>query len=221
MRVAPLAGETTSSLIDRIAACYYGMEAKALRSCWRWRGSRPRHGGGGVRADGEVVLNAAGREVLARLCGVGQEVLGRALPSWGHEEAKFRAGEGGVPLAVWRVGGAVVGPVAFGCRLCTARRTGAQVRVVRYASRWERVCVRHERWQLDADADQPHEYLDLRGLPEVVTAQRRWAGVVRRAVRAGVGPGEVFALAYAVVGGGVRVGAGGGLATASASGRWW
>lgn len=197
-RVAPLAGEMTSSLIGRVAACY-GMEAKALWSCWRWRGSRPRHEGGGERADGEVVLNAAGREVLARLCGVGQEVLGRALPSWGGEDAKFPAGEGGEPLAVWRAGGAVVGPVAFGCRLCTARRTGAQVRVVRYAPRWERVCVRHRRWLLDADADQPHEYLDLRGLPEVAAAQRRWAGVARRAVRAGVGSGEVFALAYAVV----------------------
>ncbi|MFF9572917.1 hypothetical protein [Streptomyces sp. NPDC014685] len=41
MRVAPLAREATSSLIDRIAACY-GMEAKALRSAigarW-WEGA--------------------------------------------------------------------------------------------------------------------------------------------------------------------------------------
>ncbi|MFB7531456.1 DNA-binding protein [Streptomyces sp. NPDC056178] len=188
----------TSSLIARVAACY-GIEAKALRSYWRWRGSQPRHEGGGVRADGEVVLNAAGREVLARLCGVGQEVLGRALPSWGREDGNLPAGEGGEPLAVWRAGGAVVGPVAFGCRLCTARRTGAQVRVMRYAPLWERVCVRHGRWQLDADADQPLEHLDLHGLPEVVAAQRRWVGVARRAERAGMGPGEVFALAHAVV----------------------
>ncbi|MFF9402715.1 DNA-binding protein [Streptomyces sp. NPDC014744] len=145
------------------------------------------------------MLNAAGREVLARLCGVGQEVLGRALPSWGREDAKFPAGEGGEPLAVWRAGGAVVGPIEFGCRLCTARRTGEPARVVRYAARWERVCVRHERWQLDADADQELEHLDLRSLPEVVAAQRRWAGVARHAVRAGVDPGEVFGLAYAVV----------------------
>lgn len=76
----PLARETTSSLIDRIAA-YYGTEAKALRSCRRRRGSRPRHESGGVRADGEVVLNTVGREVLARLCGAGQEVPRRALPT--------------------------------------------------------------------------------------------------------------------------------------------
>jgi len=73
------------------------------------------------------------------------------------------------------------------------------VRVVRYAPRWERVCGRHRRWGLDADADQPLEHLDLRGLPEVVAAQRRWADVARRAVRAGAGPGQVFALAHAVV----------------------
>ncbi|MER5570645.1 hypothetical protein ABT083_31305 [Streptomyces goshikiensis] len=36
-------------------------------------------------------------------------------------------------------------------------------------------------------------------LPEVSAAQRRWAGVARRAVRAGVVPERVFALAYAVV----------------------
>ncbi|WP_405638624.1 DNA-binding protein [Streptomyces sp. NBC_00019] len=70
---------------------------------------------------------------------------------------------------------------------------------VRYAARWERVCVRHGRWQLDADADQELEYLDLRSLPEVVAARRRWAGVARRAVRSGVEPERVFALAYAVV----------------------
>ncbi|MEU7429025.1 DNA-binding protein [Streptomyces sp. NPDC040750] len=104
-----------------------------------------------------------------------------------------------MPAAVWRTGGAVAGPVAFGCRLCAARRTGTAVRVVRYAPRWERVCVRHGRWLLDADADQPLEYLDVRGVPEVAAAQRRWARVARRAVRAGAEPERVFALAHAVV----------------------
>ncbi|WP_346093969.1 DNA-binding protein [Streptomyces olivaceiscleroticus] len=73
------------------------------------------------------------------------------------------------------------------------------VRVMRYAPRQERVCVRHERWLLDADADQPLEHLDLRDAWEVVAAQRRWAGVVRRAVRAGAEPERVFALAHAAV----------------------
>ncbi|MER5981070.1 TniQ family protein [Streptomyces sp. NPDC001857] len=198
LRTAPLQGETTSSLICRIAN-RYGMEAKALRSSWQWRNYPPGHDGGGARADAEVLLNAAGRQLLAALCGVEKDVLARALPSWGQEDAKLPAGEDQVPAAAWRIGGAVAGPVASGCRLCTARRTGTAMRMVRYAPRWERVCVRHRRWLLDADADQPLEHLDVRSVPEVAAAQRRWAGVARRAVRAGAEPERVFALAYAVV----------------------
>lgn len=154
--------------------------------------------GGGARADAEVLLNAAGRQLLAGICGVEEDVLARALPSWAVEDAKLRA-EAGEPVGLWRIGGAVAGPVAFGCRLCTARRTGTALRVVRYAPRWERACVRHGRWLLDADANQPLEHLDLRGLPEVAAAQRRWGSVARRAVRAGAEPERVFALARAVV----------------------
>lgn len=197
LRTAPLRGETTSSLICRIAS-RYRLEAKVLRSCWHWRNYQPGHDGGGARADAEVLLNAVGRQVLAAVCGVEEDVLARALPSWGQEDAKLPAEEEGVPAA-WRIGGAVAGPVVFGCRLCTARRTGTVVRVVRYAPRWERVCVRHGRWQLDADADQPFEHLDLRGVPEVVAAQRQWAKVARQAVRTGAEPERVFALAHAVV----------------------
>ncbi|MFC9916033.1 DNA-binding protein [Streptomyces sp. NPDC127197] len=197
-RVAPLSGETTSSLLCRLAAGY-GLQTKALRSCWQWRNYPPAHEGGGARADAEVLLNTAGQEVLTELCGVGQDVLARALPSWGREDAKLPTGQDGAPAAAWRIGGAVAGPVAFGCRLCAARRTGTAVRVVRYTPPWSRVCVRHGRWQLDADANQPLEYLDVRHLPEVTAAQRRWAGVARRAVRAGAEPERVFALAQAVV----------------------
>ncbi|WP_372236752.1 DNA-binding protein [Streptomyces sp. MNU77] len=174
------------------------MEAKVLRACWKWRNYPPGHEGGGARADAEVLLNAAGRQLLAGMCGVEEDVLARALPSWEEGDTKLRA-EDGDPVGLWRIGGAVVGPVAFGCRLCTARRTGAALRAVRYAPRWERVCVRHGRWLLDADANQPLEHLDLRDLPEVVAAQRRWPSVARRAVRAGAEPERVFALGYAVV----------------------
>ncbi|MFH8534780.1 hypothetical protein ACH4GE_41170 [Streptomyces tendae] len=198
LRTAPLPRETTSSLICRIAGGY-GMEAKALRSYWQWRNYPPGHDGGGARADAEVLLNTPGQQLLASLCGVEEDVLARALPSWGQEDSKLSSGKDGVPAAAWRTGGAVVGPVAFGCRLCAARRTGTVLRVVRYVPRWERVCVRHRRWLLDADADQPLEYLDVRDLPGVVTAQRRWAGVALRAVRAGTEPERVFALAQAVV----------------------
>ncbi|MFD8096872.1 DNA-binding protein [Streptomyces malaysiensis] len=198
LRTAPLKEETTSSLICRIAS-RYGLEARVLRSCWHWRNYQPGHDGGGARADAEVLLNAAGRQLLAGLCGVKEDVLARALPSWAREDSKLPAEEDGVPAAAWRIGGAVAGPVVFGCRLCAARRTGTAGRVMQYAPLWSRVCVRHARWQLDADADQPLEYLDVRHLPEVVQAQRRWAGVARRAVRAGAEPERVFALAHAVV----------------------
>ncbi|MFG3398915.1 MULTISPECIES: TniQ family protein [Streptomyces] len=217
-RVAPLPGETTSSLISRIASGY-GLEAKALRYCWHWHNQQPKHESGTCRADAEVLLNTAGRQRLAGLCGVEEDVLARALPSWARQDAKLQAKEDGVPAAVWRIGGTVIGPVAFGCRLCAAQRTGTAVRVVRYAPRWERVCVRHGRWLLDAGADQSHEHLDVRHLPETVAAQRRWTGVARRAVRAGAEPERVFALAHAVVGPGLWLGAGDDLAAAAASGR--
>ncbi|MEU4955619.1 TnsA-like heteromeric transposase endonuclease subunit [Streptomyces lavendulae] len=73
------------------------------------------------------------------------------------------------------------------------------MRVVRYAERWQRVCERHHRWHLGADADHGMENFNLRESPEVAEAQRRWAGVERHARRAGVEPAEVFGLARAVV----------------------
>ncbi|MEU2772678.1 hypothetical protein ABZ646_07040 [Streptomyces sp. NPDC007162] len=172
------------------------MEAKALRSYWQWRNHPPGHDGGGARADAEVLLNTPGRQFLASLCSVGEDVLARALPSWRQEDSKLSSGRGAG--GGMRTGGAVAGPVAFGCRLYAARRTGTAVRVTRYVPRWKRVCVRHRRWLLDADADQPLEHLDLRGVPEVTAAQQRWASVARRAVRAGAEPERVFALAQAV-----------------------
>lgn len=60
-RVAPLSGETTSSLLCRLAA-NYGLQTKALRSCWQWRNYSPAYEGGGARVDAEVLLNTAGQE---------------------------------------------------------------------------------------------------------------------------------------------------------------
>lgn len=199
LRTVPLAGELTASLIDRIAV-RYGLAAGSVLGLWACRNSPVRRDGGGVRADAEVVLNEAGRQILAELCLVEPKVLARALPAFTVDDPKISTGkEAGVAQARWRTAGTVVGPAAFGCRLCTARRTGQAVQAVRYAPLWSRVCVRHGRWLLDADADQPLEHLDVRHLPEVTAAQRRWTGVARRAVPAGVEPERVFALAHAVV----------------------
>lgn len=133
------------------------------------------------------------------MTGVGEQVLARALPAWTVVDDRLTVRPDGAGQASWRVGGTVAGPVVFGCRSCTGRRTGSPVRVMRYAPRWQRVCVRHGRWAFDADADQPLEYLNLRGVSEVVAAQRRWPVVARRARRAGVDAGQVFAVAHAVV----------------------
>ncbi|MFJ8113065.1 DNA-binding protein [Streptomyces sp. NPDC096132] len=195
----PLAGELTSSLISR-AADRYGLPAAGVLRLWTCRNSPARNDGGGMRADAEIVLNEAGRAVLAELCRVEPAVLARALPAFTVDNPKISTvREAALPQARWRAAGAVAEEAAFACRSCTARRTGQTVRAVRYLPRWERVCVRHGRWLLDADADQPLEHLDLRGVPEVVAAQRQWTGVARRAVRAVAEPGQVFALAHAVV----------------------
>ncbi|MFI1855537.1 DNA-binding protein [Streptomyces sp. NPDC020480] len=199
LRTVPLAGELTASLISR-AAGRYGLPPAGVLRLWTCRNSPARLDGGGVRADAEVVLNEAGRRVLAELCGVEPAVLARALPAFTVDDPKISNGrEAARAQARWRAAGAVAGPAAFGCRLCTARRTGQALRAVRYMPRWRRVCTRHGRWLLDAEADQPLEHLDLRNVPEVVAAQRRWPGVARRAVRARVEPEQAFALAHAVV----------------------
>ncbi|WP_199837809.1 TniQ family protein [Streptomyces sp. NRRL S-1521] len=195
----PLAGELTASLISR-AADRYGLPVSGVLRLWTCRNSPARLDGGGVRADAEVVLNEAGRAVLAELCGVSPRVLARALPAFTVDESKISGGrEAALAQVRWRSAGAVAGEAAFACRSCTARRTGQAQRAVRYVPRWQRVCVRHGRWLLDADAAQPLEHLDLSAVPEVAAAQRRWSGVARRAVRSAAQPGQVFALAHAVV----------------------
>lgn len=200
LRVAPLAGETTWSLLCRVAA-RYRMDVSDLRTCWEWRNQPPRAAGiPGVRPDAEVVLNRAGQDALARLCRVGPHSLERALPSWSAGPQMFKGpADSTRPLARWQVGATASGPVAFGCRLCTARRTGEATTAMRYRSGWQRVCERHQRWLLDADGSHGLEQLDLSQCPDIAAAQRRWPGVVRRAERAAAEPGQVFAMAHAVV----------------------
>ncbi|MEU8974558.1 hypothetical protein AB0D11_35730 [Streptomyces monashensis] len=114
---------------------------------------------------------------------VGLETLTRTLPPLPREGVW--AGRRQVPRRsaadFARHGGAVRGRES-----CATRRGGSG-------------CARHARWQLDADADQVLEHPDLRGLPEIVAACRRWTGVACRAGRSGAEPGQVFTLAHAVV----------------------
>ncbi|MFI0724257.1 DNA-binding protein [Streptomyces sp. NPDC021224] len=181
------------------------MEPAALLPWWIWTGSRPRDEAG-PRDDAEVVLSPAGRQLLARLGGVGEHDLVRALPAFNDEpssDTPDRSGEtagSGRPAGRWKVASAGEhGPVAYGCALCTAARTGRATVVVRYVAPWQRVCARHHRWMLTAGDGHRHHHLDLRAAPEVAAAQRAWPKVAQAAAAAGTDPGRVFAMAHAVV----------------------
>ncbi|MEU6846304.1 hypothetical protein ABZ930_30960 [Streptomyces sp. NPDC046716] len=141
----PLAGELTTSLIGR-AAARFGLPVSGVLRLWTRRGTPARKDGGGVRGDAELVLNAAGRDVLAGLCAVEPAVLACALPALAVDDPRISSGrEAHRAQARWRTAGTVAGDAAFACRPCTARRTGEAVRAVRYLPRWQRVCPRHGR----------------------------------------------------------------------------
>ena len=80
---------------------------------WTCRNT-PARNGGGVRADAEIVVNDAGRGVLAELCGVEPHVLARALPAFTVDDPKISTGrEAALAQARWRSAGAVAGEAAF------------------------------------------------------------------------------------------------------------
>ncbi|GAA1542859.1 hypothetical protein GCM10009730_59890 [Streptomyces albidochromogenes] len=188
-------------------ASRYGLEAKALRSYWHWCNHQPKHESGATRADAEVLLNAAGRRLRAGLCGVEDGVLARVLPSWAREGARLPAEADGVSAAIWRIGGVVAGPTVFGCGCAPPG-----VRELPCGSfglrRGGSGCVRHGRWLLDADADQPFEHLDVRHVPEVGrgAAAVDGGGAAGRAGRGRAGAG----IRFGACGGGIRPLAGSG-----------
>ncbi|MER8062761.1 MULTISPECIES: helicase associated domain-containing protein [unclassified Streptomyces] len=198
LRVVPVAGETTWSFVHRVAAAYR-LRAGDLLAVWQWgnRGHRAR----GSRPDGEVLLDETAREQLAGWCRVPVEHLAWALPSLASRPPAYARGCAGQGRgrATWRAGSGEWGPVAFGCRLCAARRGGGGPVWV-YRARWGRLCAYHGRWLLDVGGGHPLEFVDVGFLTdELGRAQARWGRVARAAVAAGAGPGEVFALARAVV----------------------
>ncbi|MBT2407693.1 MULTISPECIES: TniQ family protein [unclassified Streptomyces] len=200
LRVAPLAQETVFSLLGRIAGGY-AIDAGELRSWWQWRNQAPRTpGAAGPRPDAEILLNQAGRRVLAELCRTSPQNLAKALPAWDRAPEMFGTDDGDPqPLGQWRTGSTVHAPVAYACRSCTARRTGQPATAMRYRHGWQRVCPRHQRWALDAGDSHGLQHLALRHCPDIISAQHQWAAVARRAQHGGVDPGAVFVLARAVV----------------------
>ncbi|MEU0948513.1 TniQ family protein [Streptomyces canus] len=197
LRVVPVAGETTWSFLNRVAAAY-GMQAADLTGGWRSanRGQHQDRGRGGA----EVLLDAVAQEQLAGWCGVPAGHLARALPSWAAGPPALAGREGdGRGWMRWHTGGLEWGPVVSGCGLCAARR-GAAGRVWVYGPQWRRLCVRHGRWLLEPGAGHPLGWVDVAPVAgELGRAQRRWARVARAAPEGGVAPREVFALARAVV----------------------
>jgi hypothetical protein len=131
LRVAPVAGETTWSYVCRIAG-RYGMDSAALLPWWTWTGTRPRDEAG-PRDDAEVLFNPAGRQLLARLGGLGEHDLARALPAFADEPqpadaaSPSRLGEAagsGSPAGRWKVASAGEhGPTARARRWCPSGST--------------------------------------------------------------------------------------------------
>ncbi|WP_159007436.1 DNA-binding protein, partial [Streptomyces sp. NRRL S-813] len=198
VRVTPLQGETTWSFLRRVAVAYR-LQVLDLTGWWRW--VNPVHRRRLVRPDGEVLLDAVAQEQLSGWCRVPTGHLARALPSWaaGPEALAGRGGDG-QGWARWRAGALEWGPVVSGCRLCAARRGSGGERVWVYRPRWQRLCVRHRRWLLDAGEGHPLQFVDAAGLAvELGRAQRRWGRVAVAAAEAGAVPREVFTLARAVV----------------------
>ncbi|WP_329331169.1 hypothetical protein OG866_44555 [Streptomyces sp. NBC_00663] len=210
LRVAPLDGETTWSYLCRLAAGYW-MGSGSLLGWWQQTNPRPRLCKGSPGTVLEVLFDPAGQELLARLSGIPQSVLARSLPSWSQGPGAFgpdirvrcgpgRRGPGGLGEGRMRWQHArALGPVAIACQLCTARRSGRPVLAVRYLPMWRRVCLRHQRWQTDADGPGGPEWLDVAFCPEIGRAQQRWSALARQASARGHDPRQAFALARAVV----------------------
>lgn len=164
--------------------------------------SRPAQRHRGAAEPGRPAVTRAARWSQRTRSGPGAARIRRraAIRHAGPARQVCRIRQTGRPAGRWKVASAGPhGPVANGCALCAAARTGRDAMVVRYAAPWHRVCARHQRWMLTAGDGHRHHHLDLRAAPEVAAAQRAWPKVARQAVAAGADPGRVFALAHAVV----------------------
>ncbi|MEV8395258.1 TniQ family protein [Streptomyces sp. NPDC056650] len=157
VRLAPLAGETTMSFVNRLAA-HYNVTVTGLLSAMAGPGVRGVWGKGCLV--GEVFLASAVRRRLASLCQVPESHLSRALPSWDEgADAKANGEQPNVRFA----SGSAVPAVMLGCRLCTATRTGAPCPARLYSDLRSRICIRHQCWSLDSVAvSDPRFWVDLR-----------------------------------------------------------
>ncbi|WP_406349422.1 TniQ family protein [Streptomyces sp. NBC_00144] len=138
VRLAPVAGETTMSFVNRLAS-RYNVTVTGLLSAMAGPGVRGVWGEGCLV--GELFLASAVRRRLASFCQVPESHLSRALPSWdGGADAKANGDQPNVRFA----SGSTVPAVMLGCRLCTAARTGAPWSVRLYCDLRSRICIRHQ-----------------------------------------------------------------------------
>lgn len=197
VRLAPVAGETTLSFLDRLADRYH-LEVRDLAPALVTRGGQSELFKG-YRPDGEVYLNAAARARLAAFCRVPQEHLRRALPAWAQEEPVSREGSG--PAGRFSFG-RVLAPAGNGCPRCVAARTGRAKAARVYLAPQERVCRRHGYWLLGshwvAGALVGVEHVDVSGQPAIVAASRRHRNLLR-GMQGGTEVAEAFVLAQAIV----------------------
>lgn len=167
VRTAPLTGETAFSLLRR-AAARSGMTPAQVLPWWSWANHPPPHPGTGTgpHPDAEVLFDRAGQQVLARLCGVPEQHLARALPSWPHAAALFgQETDAAGPRARWELASRVAGPVALACRRCATRRTGREGHVLRYLPLWRRVRTTWpDSLRLAWRADRPRTGIASRGV---------------------------------------------------------
>ncbi|MFD9394893.1 Helicase associated domain protein [Streptomyces sp. NPDC060000] len=193
VRLAPLAGETTLSFVNRLAA-RYALTVTGLLSAVAGPGVRGVWGKSCLSS--EVFLAPAVRHGLASLCQVPESHLAWALPSWDvRHDAKASGDLPGVRFA----SGSTVPAVMLGCRLCTATRTGALCSARLYSDLRSRICIRHQCWSLDSLAldrvTLVEGQVSLAGVPEVIRAHQRLLRLLRRR-----GSCEnAFAVAQAVV----------------------
>ncbi|MFF0277838.1 Helicase associated domain protein [Streptomyces sp. NPDC004330] len=193
VRLAPLAGETTLSFVNRLAA-RYEVTVTGLLSAVTGPGVRGVWGKSCLV--GEVFLAPAVRRRLASLCQVPEPHLSRALPSW---EGVADTKENGDQPSVRFASGSTVPAVMLACRLCTAARTGALCPARLYSDLRSRICIRHQCWSLDSLAldrvTLVERQVGLAGVPEVIRAHQRLLPLLRRR-----GSCEnAFAVAQAVV----------------------
>lgn len=180
LRVAPVQFETTISYIQRLAARHHLSAAQLLSALGIPRPlahdacTRPH----GPRTASELYLNAAARHRIAAFCGIHEEHLAHALPTWTRylDRSPDESPTARVRLSQLHA--------VTGCPHCTLARTGNSHPVAQYLPDTRIVCRRHRIWMLGLHTLNgvpfPAEHADLTRTPEILTAHQAHIRLLRR-----------------------------------------